>query len=76
MQEYAVAWARLLEAAARELRAAAALWAEAGAQGCWQELQRLPAAQQHLAACGQLYCAAAIVRWVGKWHWSWSLLQF
>ncbi|PSC70572.1 hypothetical protein C2E20_5957 [Micractinium conductrix] len=62
VSEYAVAWARLLEAAAQQLKQTAKVWAEAGQQGCWRELRALPAAQQHLAACGQLYCCAAVVR--------------
>lgn len=51
-----------LQAAAQQLRDSASLWAEAGRQGCWHELAALPAAQQHLAACAQLYAAAAVVR--------------
>lgn len=50
------------QATVAQLQASAALWAEAGSQGCWQELQQLPAAQRHMAACAQLYHAAAIVR--------------
>lgn len=51
-----------LQAAAQQLKQTAKVWAEAGQQGCWRELRALPAAQQHLAACGQLYCCAAVVR--------------
>lgn len=51
-----------VQAAAAQLQASAALWSDAGSQGCWRDLQALPAAQQHLQACGQLYCAAGVVR--------------
>lgn len=50
------------QAAARQLRATAALWTEAGSQGCWQDLLQLASVQRHLAACAQLYAAAAVVR--------------
>ncbi len=53
---------RRLQATAAQLQASAMLWAEAASHGCWQEVQQLPAAQRHLAACAQLYHESAIVR--------------
>ncbi|EFN57995.1 hypothetical protein CHLNCDRAFT_142159 [Chlorella variabilis] len=60
--EYAVVWARLLQAAAHLLQASVAVWADASVAGSWPGLEQRPEVQQHLAAVGQLYCAAAIVR--------------
>lgn len=57
-----LAFSSRLQAAAQQLHASAAVWAEASSQGCWRELQELPAVQRHLAACAQLYAAASVVR--------------
>jgi hypothetical protein len=62
--EYAVVWSRLLQEAGHLLQASVEVWQQACNAGSWEVHQAQPDTQQHLAACGQLYCAAAIVRCV------------
>jgi hypothetical protein len=53
-----------VQAAADLLQATCKAWAEACRLGSWADVRQQPEVQEHLAACAQLYCAAATVRCV------------